>query len=89
MLKEKNVYIFMVMHAETFDAIERSMTVVSKNNFHHRSNVNNNLLAIRIHWIELNFSDVFHFIAEREASIFSTTVTKKSSWTKNCNTLDP
>ena len=76
-LKEKNVYVFMVMHAETFDVVERSMTVVSRNGFHHRSNVNNNLLAIRIHWIQLNFFDAFHFIAEREASIFSTTMTKK------------
>jgi len=65
-LKEKNVYIFMTTHAETFDVVERSVTVVSRNGFHQRSNVNNNLLVIRIHWIELNFSDAFHFIAERE-----------------------
>jgi len=65
-IKEKKVYVFMATHAETFDAVERSVTIVSRNGFHHWSNVNNNLLAIRIHWIELNFSDAFHFNAEIE-----------------------
>ena len=51
-LKEKKVYVFMATHAKTFDDVERSVTVISRNGFHHRSNINNNLLAIRIHWIE-------------------------------------
>ena len=35
MLKEKKVYIFMATHAETFNVVERSVTVVSTNGFNH------------------------------------------------------